>query len=345
MDSLFREKPAANPGLVGHAEDDVVVLVKEAQRVSYPLRKLGGLRVRKVVEVGHQRPVPVYENRSSAGSGPGARRAHRTVGGAGLLTFHLAARTTNVENPLSRLPGGIVAAWRQAIDRTIGGDRPVSVLYSGGLDSSLVAWGIRDKVDVELVTVGVRDSPDLPAARAGARLLGLPWVGRTIDGPAIDEILRAEGPALATVSAVSRAVLVGTALALDSANNAEVLCGQGADELFLGYAHFDDLSDRDTVAQRKTDLDRLLLQDWPLSRAIATRHGRRLGSPFLNPPFLELAAGLSIDRLRAGPGRKPLLREMATALGLPPELANRPKKAFQYGSGIARALRSSSRAQ
>ncbi len=342
MDSLFREKPAADPGLVGHADDEVVVLVKEAKRVSYPLCKLGGLRVREVVQVGHQRSVPVYENRSSVRSAPRGGCAHRTVGGAGLLTFHLKAHETAVENHSSVLPEGMAAAWGRAINRTTGGDRPVSVLYSGGLDSSLVAWGVRDLAGVELVTVGVRDSPDLRAAREGARLLGLPWVGRTIDLLDIERILRAEEPALATVSPVSRAVLVGTALALDSANNEDVLCGQGADELFLGYAHFDHLSARDTIAQRKGDLDRLLLQDWPRSRAIATRRGRRLGSPFLDPPFLKLASGLSIDRLRSGPGRKPLLRELATALGLPPVLANRPKKAFQYGSGIARALRSSS---
>ncbi|MGA7860911.1 MAG: asparagine synthase-related protein [Thermoplasmata archaeon] len=248
-----------------------------------------------------------------------------------------------MQQPSSRVAAEVASRWRDAMLRTVGSSRRISVLYSGGLDSSLVAVGARELAEVELVTVGVRGSHDLLAAEQGARVLGLTWVRRTVYRADIEQVLAAERRALSGVSPVSRAVLVGMALAMQTASQARVLCGQGADELFLGYAHFEGLSSVDLEMKRQADLDRLLQEDWPLSISLGDHVHRKLASPFLEPDFLSYARELSVDQLRAGRGRKPLLRQVAMALGVPPELAERPKKAFQYGSGIERLLRPRSR--
>jgi len=54
--------------------------------------------------------------------------------------------------------------------------------------------------------------------------------------------------------------------------------------------------------------------------------------------------GLSIPpnlKLSGGPGspRKIVLRSLARRLGLPEEIAGRPKKAIQYSTGVSGALR------
>jgi asparagine synthase (glutamine-hydrolysing) len=229
--------------------------------------------------------------------------------------------------------------WHDALERTTAGHPPVSLLYSGGLDSSLVALGLRGRVDETLLTVGVGGSPDLRAAQHGARLLSLPWRGRTVGAEDLRAVLATDGSIIARASPASRSVLVGIALALDSAERACVVCGQGADELFLGYAHFEGLSPSDSDRQRREDLEKLLTVDWPLSQEIARRRGKTLISPYLDSSFLESLQALSIDQLQSHPGRKPLLRELAHHLGLPDELTERPKKAFQYGSGLDRLLR------
>lgn len=233
----------------------------------------------------------------------------------------------------------LASCWTESVARAIEGCTEVSVLYSGGLDSSLVAWGVRGHAETELVSVGVKGSSDLIAAEQGAQLLALPWTHRTVGRPDVERLLAMEHATLASASEVSRPVLLGLGFALESANHARVLCGQGADELFLGYAHFDGLSSADAEAQRRKDLDRLLGDDWPLTLSLATRVHKDLRSPFLDREFLSLARALPIDQLRSGTARKSVLREMAVALGLPPELAGRSKKAFQYGSGIAKLLR------
>ncbi|MGC2289048.1 MAG: asparagine synthase-related protein [Thermoplasmata archaeon] len=245
-----------------------------------------------------------------------------------------------VRIPSPSLVSGMATQWRDALKRSIGASRQVSVLFSGGLDSSLVATGARDLAEVELVTIGASGSLDLIAAEQGARILGLPWKGRTVDREDVERVLSSEVDILARASPVPRAVLVGIALALETATHTRVLCGQGADELFLGYAHFEGLTTVETKGRRQEDVDRLLLEDWPHSVTLGGRRRKDLSSPFLEPEFMEHVLSLSIDQLRSGGGRKPLLRAVAALLGVPPELAERPKKAFQYGSGVARLLRS-----
>lgn len=228
------------------------------------------------------------------------------------------------------------------MDRAVGNAPRVAVLYSGGVDSSLVAAGALERAQVELVTVGVRDSADLRAAEDGARLLELPWIHREVVRSDIDRTVEAETVTLAGADPTSQAVLIGLALALEATPSSRVLCGQGADELFLGYAHFQGLSPDATGTRRTEDLRRLRNDDWPRSVTLARRRGRVLVSPFLDPDFVEYAVSLPIGRLREGSGRKPLLRELAKRAGVPLELVRRPKKAFQYGSGIERLLRARS---
>jgi asparagine synthase (glutamine-hydrolysing) len=234
----------------------------------------------------------------------------------------------------------VASRWQAALARTVDGSRQVSVLYSGGLDSSLVAVGTRSLAQVELVTVGVAGSADLKAGKWGADLLGLEWVGQAISRRDVESILESEGRGLEGKSPAARSVLVGLALGLNASTHPRVLCGQGADELFLGYAHFEGLSPGQAIQRREEDLARLLMEDWPPSLALGKARAKRLGSPFLDPDFLSYARALSVEQLRSGDGRKPLLRGVARMLGVPPELAGRAKKAFQYGSGIQRLLKS-----
>lgn len=232
----------------------------------------------------------------------------------------------------------LLAALREATARAAGSDG-VSVLYSGGLDSSLIAALVRDRHPT-LVAVGLPGAADLRAARTGAAALGLPLTARELT---LDDIAGAKArwaPTLVGTDFTGRAVALGIALALTFTETPTVLCGQGADELFLGYAHFRGLDPDDAARRRSADLERLTGTDWPCAQRISTALGRRLGAPFLDAPLREavLRTEAAAHLPRAGRS-KPMLRAIADAAGLPRELVERPKKAFQFGSGIAAALR------
>lgn len=232
----------------------------------------------------------------------------------------------------------VAAVLRGAIERAAGSG-PCSVLYSGGLDSTILATAARSARPT-LVAVGVDDSHDLHAARTGAERLGQPLVARVLSLEEVRAAVERWAPALHGADRTSRAVTLGLALAMEATPPGVVLCGQGADELFLGYAHFRGLTAAAADARREEDLERLRHFDWPRAERIAGELDRPLRAPFLEPTVVDAVRATDpAAHLPRGVVAKPLLRSVALALGVPEELAQRPKKAFQFGSGLARSLR------
>lgn len=229
---------------------------------------------------------------------------------------------------------------RSAVARAVGESRRVDVLFSGGLDSAVVVALLPAGVTARLVTVGVRDSHDLAAAREGARWFGRPWlpveVGPDAVARALDEI-HAENRGLREPY---QSVAVALRLALQAADAGRVLCGQGADELFLGYAHFEGLTGPPLAKRIAEDLRRLLEEEWPRTERVAQRLGRSLASPYLDPEVVAAVGAVDAeDRRPAGGVRKGLLRAVGRRVGLPEGLAAAPKKAIQYGSGVSALVR------
>ncbi|MCI4318061.1 MAG: asparagine synthase C-terminal domain-containing protein, partial [Thermoplasmata archaeon] len=118
---------------------------------------------------------------------------------------------------------------------------PTTLLYSGGVDSSLVAHAARSVAAIRLLTVGVEGSTDVRDAESGAAWLGLPWRSVQVGPSDVREVLATHD--LAQQAEPARSVLVSLAVAIRASGSERILVGQGADELFGGYAHFRELED------------------------------------------------------------------------------------------------------
>ncbi len=232
---------------------------------------------------------------------------------------------------------------RGAIERAARDSGELTVLFSGGVDSSLIAWVLRP-VRPRLFTIGASGSADLESARSGARELGLPLEEGLVDGSRVRRALHQWAKELVLLKEPARSVTVATALALEMAPPGRLLMGQGADELFLGYAHFRGLSATESRLRQLADWSALVDRDWPRAQRIARALGRELVSPYLDPEVEAAAHACAASLLgKEGEPMKPVLRSAARALGLPDSLATRPKKALQYGSGVTRLLREADR--
>lgn len=237
------------------------------------------------------------------------------------------------------LRDGLSAGLEEALRPLRVPSGPLGILFSGGVDSSLLAWELRHRPELSLWTLGREGSSDLLSGRAGAERLGLPW--RAV--PMAEAVLRAAEARfeeeLSDTPFVSRTVLLALAMAIQGAGPSRLVCGQGVDELFLGYAHYRDLSSEEAERRSRDDLLRLHEHDWPRTQQIAAKLRKTIVAPYLSPGFEESAGRVPIElRLpRAVPKR--FFREWAVDRGLPLELAYRPKKALQYGSGVAAAVR------
>lgn len=239
----------------------------------------------------------------------------------------------------SRYFDALDAAFERTLAPYRSAGAPLTLLYSGGVDSSLLAWELRSRTGLVLLTVGTPESPDLAAGRSGAELLGLPWTPAVVNAADADRMVRAIADDLRGTRAVTRTVLLALALAIERCPTPQALVGQGADELFLGYAHFRGLDREQATARAEADLARLHEEDWPHTLEIAARLGHTVTAPFLDADYVAVARSVPIELRLPGGEPKRFFRDWALRRGLPEEIAARPKRAMQYGSGVDRLRR------
>ncbi|MFC6785350.1 asparagine synthase C-terminal domain-containing protein [Halobaculum halobium] len=218
----------------------------------------------------------------------------------------------------------------------------LAVAFSGGVDSGVVAAGVPE---APLYVAGFEGAHDVAAAREAAASMDrdLRVVELTHDDltRAVPEIVAATGRRNPMDVAIALPLyLVGERAAADGYTRLAV--GQGADELFGGYAKVVDPADdprvdastvrgarRETVATLPDQLERDVLA---LGAA-----GVEPVAPLLHDRIVSAALALPGHLLVADSERKVALR--AAAEGLVPEhVRSANKKAVQYGTYVSREL-------
>jgi asparagine synthase (glutamine-hydrolysing) len=217
--------------------------------------------------------------------------------------------------------------------------KKAAIAFSGGLDSGIVALLSKRYADVTLYTVGVKDAYDVKAGEEMSAVLEMPWKHIEID----EKILEIELPRMiritGTVNPITLSFEVPLYFVLKLSEESVVLGGQGADELFLGYSKYIGLDEEQFEAVLKEDMARLMNVTLNHERAVAEEFKKTLVHPYLNEKVVSLVERMGISGVSVGDVRKPLLRDAAMMLGYP-ELAEKPKKSAQYGSGTMVVLRS-----
>jgi asparagine synthase (glutamine-hydrolysing) len=151
--------------------------------------------------------------------------------------------------------------WREAVEETerllvesvrlrLVSDVPIGALLSGGIDSSLVCWALKETgADVTAFTVGTPGDPadETESARSTARRLGIRHEVVTLpeQAPMLDEVEEAFSEPFACQSAqamlrVSRAVKPHATV---------LLTGDGGDDVFYGYPFFKNVWTAQRTAQ------------------------------------------------------------------------------------------------
>lgn len=236
-------------------------------------------------------------------------------------------------------PKALARALLKAVE-TLLPQRP-AIAFSGGLDSSLLAH-LADKAGKQpsLIAVGLKGAPDLEWAEEAAGLLNLGL--RVVELREGEVVRRAEkvSPFIQEKTPMNLALAAVFHAAAERCGEPVVAAGQGADELFGGYWKYERLAGeclerawgemmRDIVLLHRSSLER--------DAVACALAGKRLLTPYLSLPVYELALAIPPEK-KLRPRRKQVLRDAARILGLPEKLAERPKKAAQYGSGFQRVI-------
>lgn len=237
-----------------------------------------------------------------------------------------------------------------AVRKWMVADVEVGSFLSGGLDSSIIAAIAARAVDHPLKTfsVGMEGSPDILAAASVAKHIGSEHHQLTFDAEDIAQALPHVIYHLesADVDLVRSAIPTHFATALARRHVKAVLTGEGADELFAGYAYHHDYAHSprelaDELTRALTTMHNINLQR--VDR-VTMAQGLEARTPFLDRDLIDFAQSIPAslkmritDSQNGQATEKWILREACKDL-LPHELIWREKAQFDEGTGTVDAL-------
>lgn len=242
------------------------------------------------------------------------------------------ALTTNSEQTLITTFKRLLS---EAVRKQVQTDLPLAVMFSGGIDSSLMLHLARQyHSNVTAITIGLEGATDVPFAKRYCAEHGIP---HHIYALKEDELIKML-PSIATraeffegIDAMDACVAYfGYRLAREKGFKV-ALCGEGSDEVLAGYDLFRTHEDPDALKNyRVHNLHQTDLQRVDRASMLNSVEAR---VPFLDKDFLEFAYHLPMSfKMRHGV-EKWILRE-AFRGELPEYLIDRPKVRMPEGSGV-----------
>jgi asparagine synthase (glutamine-hydrolysing) len=238
----------------------------------------------------------------------------------------------------------------QSVRRRVSGTKDVAVAFSGGLDSSVIAFlATKCGANVHLIHVSLENQLETEEAKEAAGELKLPLqvclfreaeVKKVL--PKVVELIEEPDPVNASIGMPFHWAAEKTA----EAGFRVLLAGQGADELFGGYQRYvnDYLSQGKEKVRRAMFDDVVNIHESNIERdvKICNFHDVELRLPFASYEIAKFALSLPVElkiEKKADSLRKLVLRKVARNMGLPASVAEKPKKAVQYSTGINDALK------
>ena len=200
--------------------------------------------------------------------------------------------------------------------------------FSGGLDSSIIAYLCRNRI-ISFYTIGMESSKDLDNAKKVSNSLGIAFTKIIISEKMILEGIKELKEIDEKITPVEISFELPLLVVAKKAEESVICTGQGADELFGGYAKY-----LQAPELMHGDVEKLLTITVPREQKIAKKYEKTLITPYLMEEMQSLASKIPEEcKIHKGI-RKWVLREAARRLGVPEIIVEREKKSAQYGSGI-----------
>lgn len=237
---------------------------------------------------------------------------------------------------------------KESVKKRTEGLDSVGIVFSGGLDSSILAKLSMDMgVETVLYTVGTENSADMKYSKQVAKSLNLPLKPKIVALKDVKHYTDLVLNAIEEYNVMKIGVGMPSYIASELASEDGIrvmLSGQGADELFAGYQRYTQFykdHGENTVENLKYDVSNLYHVNLQRDDAVTMANSVELRVPYLDSEVVDLALKIPMKyKLGHDPDdlRKCILRKLAADLNVPREAVLRPKKAAQYGSGIHRLL-------
>ncbi|MEM1566607.1 MAG: asparagine synthase-related protein [Candidatus Bathyarchaeia archaeon] len=244
----------------------------------------------------------------------------------------------------------------QSITERTAGLNKVAVAFSGGLDSSLIAFlAKKANIEVHLIHVSLENQRETLQAEEAASLLDIPFHKFLYRFEDVENVLPKVLWCIEDPDPLKTSIAIPIFWAAEKAAELGfkiLLVGQGADELFGGYRRYLNLCTRfgESAAEEAmvSDIAKMHEVNFERDFKVCSFHNIELRLPFASPPLVEFALSLPLN-MKINPIdddlRKLVLRKTAEKIGLPRQIAYKPKKAVQYATGVEKALKRLAKSQ
>lgn len=222
-----------------------------------------------------------------------------------------------------------------AVRKQVATDLPIAVIFSGGLDSTIILHlATKFHKDVTAFSIGTDESADLAFARRFCAERGIPHVVTEFHHGQISRNIRNSvfnGEFFEPVD-ISDMLTMAAVYAAVRANGFKVaLSGDGSDEIFAGYDLFKTATDPYGLSTYR--LNNLYRTDLQRTDRSSMANSIECRVPFLDRAVIELAMSLPFDMKVRNGIEKYVLRE-AFRSEIPSYMIDRPKIRMPDGIGI-----------
>ncbi len=223
----------------------------------------------------------------------------------------------------------------------------IGIAFSGGIDSSLLAKMCKDAgKEVCLFTIGFENDHDIKTAKEAAEELELKHYFEVVTLENVEETLKKTLPIVEYKKLAGLSTSIGFYHVLKLAAGEKMkflISANGADELFCGYNRYMQLfPDEQKINEFMNDIIEIAKNDKKQVQKISSMFGIVYDTPLLEKEIIEFAKTIPLSMKIENQDdnvRKHIIRKIAIDIGLPEKIAMRPKKAFQYSSGIHKTVR------
>ena len=240
-------------------------------------------------------------------------------------------------------------AFLNVIERSTANLNKCAVLFSGGIDSTIIAYAVASRVkNTLLYCCGLPKTSSFARAEQVAKRLGLKLKKVEIKREELPGLVDKTIKVIGTQDKLQVQIALPefiTMRAIKEDSFKVVFCGQGADELFAGYNEFRFVLKEKGFAGVQGLIWKKLSEMYErnLKRDLAVANYFRLDlvAPFLEEEFILQALAIPPEEKIHSESdliRKHALRKLAQELGIPKELCYERKKAIQYDTGLAKEV-------